>query len=327
MNQILYFPYINLPKTSWTVRTLLYYDNVCSIVPNEYIYEPENNYEPFMLELVRSELVIPIDPISSLDSPFGMSTPFLEFIQNPYFRLNYKVKTFLNGSVSKIHAQKFDGEIFYSLVQIGLARRLDGNWYEVETSTAEYLMKYLATILSTKLNLLPTTDTFKRSIMSRNLSNKNQKRETILSRLIPFPEEINLYKILKFKEKNSDLLKLFKNKVEQIVLDENILEGTELFTAKIEELEIHKNELSIKMNESQFSNVFFGSVCGIIGAGQGFAATENTTGAVIGALPGFVSAVHSALKIEKAENTFDQTGLKYLALVDKQLRDYNRVKK
>lgn len=327
MDKILYFPYINLPKTSWTVRTLLYYDNIGSIVPYDYFYEPERNYEPFMLELVRSGLVIPIDPISTLEFPWGMSRPFLEFIQSPYFRLNYKIQAFLNGRVSRIHAHKFDGEIFYSLEQVGLAKQLDGNWYAVETSTAEYLMKYLATILSTKLEMLPTTDTIRRSIMSRNLANQNKKRETILSRLIPFPEEINLHKLLKFKEKHYDLLKSFKNKIEQIVLDENIIEGTELFKTKIEELEIDRDELSIKMNESQFNNVFFGSVCGIIGAVQGFASTENTTGAVIGGLPGFVSAVHSALKIEKAENVFDQTGMKYLALVDKQLRDYNRVEK
>ncbi|GAB3721610.1 kinase [Flavobacterium koreense] len=324
MDKILYFPYINLPKTSWTVRTLLYYDNIGSIVPTDYFYNPERNYEPFMLELVRSGLVIPIDPIETLEFPWGMSTPLVEFFQSPYFRLNYKIQCFLNGRVSRIHAQKFDGQIFYSLEQIGLARRLDNDWYFVETSAAEYLMKYLATIISTKLEMLPTTDTFRRSFMSRNLANQNKKRETILSRLIPFPEEINLPKLLKFKEKHNDLLKSFKNKVEQIVLDENIIEGTELFKTKIEELEIDKNELSIKMNESQFNNVFFGSVCGIIGAAQGFASTENTTGAVIGALPGFASAIHSALKIERAENLFDQSGMKYLALVDRQLRDYNR---
>jgi hypothetical protein len=325
MDKILYFPYINLPKTSWTVRTLLYYDSIGSIVPQDYFYEPERNYEPFMLELVRSELVIPIDPISTLDFPWGMSQPLLEFVQNPYFRLNYKRQAFLNGNVSRIHAHKFDREIFYSLEQIGLASQLNGNWYNVESSTAEYLMKYLATIISTKLSMLPTTDNFTRTLMSRNLGNQNQKRETILSRLIPFPEEIDLHKLLKFKEKHSDLLKSFKNKVEQIVLDENILKGTQLFDTKIEELEIDKIELSAKMNESQFNNIIFGSVCGVIGAAQGFASTENTTGAVVGALPGFVSAVRSALKIEKAENILDQTGMKYLALVDKQLRDYNRI--
>lgn len=60
MDKLLYFTYINLPKTDWTVRALLYYDNISSIVPQENFYSPERNYELFIFELVRSELVIPI---------------------------------------------------------------------------------------------------------------------------------------------------------------------------------------------------------------------------------------------------------------------------
>lgn len=327
MNKILYFPYINLPKTSWTIRTLLYYDNIGSIVPNEYFYEPERNYEPFMLELVKNQLVTPIDPIQTLENHLVIYEPFLQFIQSPYFRLNIKIKRFIDGQESRIHANKFDGELFYSLEQIGLARRVENNWFMVESSTAEYLMKYLATIISTKLEMLPTTDKISRSFANAAFINQNKKRETILSRLIPFPEEIDLNKLLKFKDKHFEILRQFKNKVEQIVFNEDIIEGTELFKLKIEELKINRDEISVRMNESQFNNVFFGSVCGIIGAVEGFATNENRTSSVFGALPGFVSAVHSALKIEKAENVFDQTGMKYLALVDKQLRNYNGIEK
>lgn len=63
MSNLLYYPYINVPRTDWTLRTLLYYDNIGSIVPQEYFYEPERNYDEFMLELVRNELVTPINPI------------------------------------------------------------------------------------------------------------------------------------------------------------------------------------------------------------------------------------------------------------------------
>ena len=47
MNSLLYYPYINLPKNNWTIRALLYYDNVNSIVPEQYFNEPER-YDPFM---------------------------------------------------------------------------------------------------------------------------------------------------------------------------------------------------------------------------------------------------------------------------------------
>lgn len=55
MNNLLYYPYINLPNTDWAIRALLYYDNISSIVPTQYFYEPEQ-YEPFMREVIQNEL-------------------------------------------------------------------------------------------------------------------------------------------------------------------------------------------------------------------------------------------------------------------------------
>lgn len=56
MNNLLYYPYINLPNTDWAIRALLYYDNISSIVPTQYFYEPEQ-YEPFMREVIQNELI------------------------------------------------------------------------------------------------------------------------------------------------------------------------------------------------------------------------------------------------------------------------------
>ena len=147
----------------------------------------------------------------------------------------------------------------------------------------------------------------------------NQKREVILRELIPFPSELDLGKFHRFKEKYNELLTTFKNKVEQIVLDDTIEKGSELFNNKVEDLKLRKDELSAKMNESKVGSIIFGSICGIIGAIQGLS-TAETPGAIIGGLPGFASAIYSAIKIEKAEDIFDQSGMKYLALVDKRLR-------
>ena len=140
-----------------------------------------------------------------------------------------------------------------------------------------------------------------------------------MTSLIPFPDEIDMRKLLNFKEKHSGILNSFRTRVEQIVLDPNIIEGTPLFQQHLAELSQRKEELTARMNESQFNRILFGTVCGLIGAYQGMA-TASTTGAIIGGLPGFANAVYSALQIERAENIFDQSGLKYLALVDKRLR-------
>lgn len=72
MNNLLYYPYINLPNTDWAIRALLYYDNISSIVPTQYFYEPEQ-YEPFMREVIQNELIHPINPMDVLEHPWEVS--------------------------------------------------------------------------------------------------------------------------------------------------------------------------------------------------------------------------------------------------------------
>ena len=68
------------------------------------------------------------------------------------------------------------------------------------------------------------------------------------------------------------------------------------------------------MNKSQIGDNIYVTIWWTISAGIGLLASP-----VLG-IPGFLNAIHSACKIEKPENIIDQTGLKYLALVDKRLR-------
>ncbi len=201
----------------------------------------------------------------------------------------------------RIHAQKFDRGLFYTLEHMGLATRENEDWFIVDDTTADYLMKLLATAISARLNMQASTDTFRKSNYQSSI---HLKRETVLRNLIPFPEQIDLKKVLKFKTRHFKLLQAFKNKVEQIVFDGAIHEGTPLFNLKVKDLHLQKQELVAKMNESHITDIIFGTVCGIIGAAQGLAITQ-TLGAFVGGLPGFASAVHSALKIERADNIFD----------------------
>lgn len=76
---MLYYPYINLPNTEWTIRALLYYDRIGSIVPAQYLFEAER-YEPFMREVVQNGLITPINPIDVLDHPMEVSGMFNEYL-------------------------------------------------------------------------------------------------------------------------------------------------------------------------------------------------------------------------------------------------------
>ena len=329
MSDILYYPYINVPDNDWTIRTLLYYKDIAAIVPQEYLWQPERNYDPFMMELVRMSLIVPINPIEIFDEPWEVTKPFvteieknknsLEKAQNRFYNSQRNLVHSQKFSSARIHADKFDDNVFYSLENLGLASRAEGNWYAVETKTADQLMKFVATIIGAKTNRIPMTDNLRSRFYSiKNLKNQ-KKRQTILESLIPFPQNIKLDKMLRFKEKHGDLLDAFTSRVELLVLDPTVIEGTDLFNEKIRELVIRKGELTAKMGESQIGKIILISVFGIIGATQGIVATGDLKSMLWG-LPGFANAVYSAMKIEKTENVFDQSGMKYLALVDKKLR-------
>lgn len=329
MNGILYYPYINVPRSDWTLRMLYYYDTVASIVPQEYLWEPEKHYETYMWQLVQEGFVVPIDPMRELSEPWLIGKPFLEFVQSPEFNLEYSRKNLRNNKHSKIHQEKFIGKkvhadkfadnIFYSLSQLGLAKRSSDSWYDVEPITAKYLMEYLASILSEKLERRATTDVISGMRFRYNRHQTyNLRRDTVLERLMPFPRDVDYAKLLDFKMKHRDLLNSFRNRIEGLVLDTRIEHGSELFKNKLEELELQKEDLINRMNTSKIKDILMGSVMGVVGAGAAVV-TAGEKWAAIGAAPAFISAVYNALKTEKPEAIPDQTGLKYLALMDKRL--------
>lgn len=335
MDNLLYYPYINLPKTDWTARTLLYYDRIGSIVPQRYLY---NEYDPFMKEIVDNELVEPINPMNVLDNPWQVFHPFIEYINNDQFQLDKRRASFRGGKLgrihrdkfegrgSRIHSDKFDGEIFYQLTQMGLAFEQNSHWFIVEQKTAGELMTFLASVLGGKLNYQPTTDqerkrfaTIQTKEVFQSYKMIDRKRELILNELLPFPDAIDLTKLKSFKDKHINLLYSFRNKIELIVLNPAIEEDTPFFQETIRELKLRKEELLAKMNEKKLGKIFFGTVCGIVGGAIGVLTAGGWAGAAL-ASPGFANAVYSALQIERAEDIFDQSGLKYLALIDKRIQ-------
>jgi hypothetical protein len=337
MKDILYYPYINVPKSKWTLRALLYYDTVAAIVPQEYLWDPFNSYEPFMYELVRNGFVVPIDPLEILSDSRRVGEEFLQFIQSESFDLPAKSVLFNSGRRAtnihgskfqnhRIHKNKFHDNLMDNLTELGLARRSEGSWFEVEKTTAKYLMEFWATVLAVKLDRLPATNTLQSGVFSSGKQVSLLKRRAIVLRgLVPFPQETDLGKLLDFKLNHRELLQRFRNRIEGIVLDGTIETGSELFNNRVEELRQRLEELIARMNESRMRDILLGSVCGVVETSAGLATAYGGAGIIraigaVGAAAGFINAVHSALKFEKPENIFDQSGMKYLALLDKRLR-------
>lgn len=331
MNSLLYYPYINLPKNNWTIRALLYYDNVNSIVPEQYFNEPER-YDPFMREAILQELITPVNPMYVLNNPHEISMKFIEYLSAKNDVIESR-RRFFSNQVHKIHrdklphpykqcqlhVNKFDNKIFTYLMEMGLAKRINYDWYNVENKTANDLMFLLSSVIADKIQSIVATDKIDYSfslIYAQNndveLRNRQYKRDLILKNLIPYPQQIDLTNLRKFKEKHHELLILFRNKVESIVLNQAIPPESEMFKVTLDELKMQKEELSKRMNENHLGNINFGTICGTISAAIGL--FENSS---VAAITGLLSAIYSVCKIERPESVVDQTGLKYLALVDK----------
>jgi len=333
MKNLLYYPWINVPKSDWTNRALLYYETIRCIVPNRFSKEPKR-FEKHMQKLVKENLVISVNPSDVISNPWNITKPFIKYVESKDFDLKKRRRKFLAGSkghihkekfekAPRIHIDKFDNEVFYRLEQAGLAEKRNDEWYNVEKATANELMAYISTIIAKKLECRPMSDKLRKFVPSSRGSKKDykefklqqSKREIILNEIIPFPEQIDLKKLRKFKEDHYDLLDAFRNRVELIALNPSIEVETEFFNEQIIELKIRKRELTAKMNEKNFGKIFFGSICGAISAGIAFSSGFGWLGA-----PAFLNAIHSAVQIEFAEDIDDQSGLKYLALMDKRIR-------
>jgi hypothetical protein len=55
-DKILYYPAINLPKSEWTIKSIMYWDEVGVIVPHDFIRTPEE-FAPEMRILIQENAV------------------------------------------------------------------------------------------------------------------------------------------------------------------------------------------------------------------------------------------------------------------------------
>ena len=78
-NNALYFPYISIPNERWTIKTLLYWDKLSSIVPMEYIDRPES-LDDFMRRLVQAGMVEQLFPAQYLRHINEFETLFMELV-------------------------------------------------------------------------------------------------------------------------------------------------------------------------------------------------------------------------------------------------------
>lgn len=334
-NNALYFPYIDVPSTSWTTQAILYWDKLASIVPMDHLHEPDQ-MDGLTRELLSEGLVEAIVPGMYIHQARKFDECFIKFVETrvlPMRRSTISRMTPL--PVTRIHAEKM-GQIPDFLVDLGLARRLDWAWYEVDSLVANQFMAYLATVLSAlpNVNATPITDRAKFAVAlgSRRPSVKHdgalhtfKARDVVLKSLLPIPDgPIDVGRLIRFKERHGHLLPSLRAKIEAhcayISLlrepEERIL-STEAF---VRECTDHIAEIEAAMRPS-FASVTFGSLAPLFGAGLTLHTTDqgNVLG-YAGAAVSLVGAAYQAISsIREPRLRQEAKPLAYIARARKEL--------
>lgn len=166
-NNLLYYPYIDIPNSNWTIKSLLYWEKVGIIVPPHFMEDPRQ-FKKTTIDLLNTDLIEQISPCAYTYGDRKFEKGFMKLLSSPGFELENKQKHFRKGKVSRIHYQKFGEELMEVLVRYGIARKFDYSWYNVESKTANLVMSYLAFYIGKKGDFLPATDDVKKLDISLN---------------------------------------------------------------------------------------------------------------------------------------------------------------
>lgn len=324
-NKILYFPYINIPNNSWTVKSILYWDEVAAITPQSYIQNTDN-LSDFMKEVLQNELVKQIFPWD-IDSREVDFENFERMLKNSSVCLDEKRTLFLQGNnVIKIHREKFCYQIFNFLEQQNVAKEEGkySDWYFVEKGIASLMMLYLATKLSEANGYTPTTDKqenipLKFKSDSLNITT-DEIRSQILTEILPYPESPDFSTIANFKSKYKSELTSFRHAIESLTFnlasEKNSKIRRDRMESEIYLINQERDRLVELLKEHKFIKVLKGSIWGV---GVDAFATM-VTGEIVtlgaGTAIGFVKSLSENYKSAPAKNE----KYAYLALLDQKIK-------
>ncbi|MGF7131366.1 hypothetical protein P3T40_002848 [Paraburkholderia sp. EB58] len=222
-NNALYFPYISVPNERWTIKTLLYWDKLSSIVPMEYIDRPEA-LDDFMRRLVEAGMVEQLFPAQYLQHINEFEKLFVELVDRQMGRTHVSPTKHEVRRI-RIHVEKL-GNIPEYLLDRGLATRVSYAWYDVDEPVANLFMAYLASCLGSipEIDAAPVTNKLafanlfgggSRLRVGERMLHQQKAREVVLTALLPFPDEsVTLDQLVAFKERHGHLLPALRQLVE-----------------------------------------------------------------------------------------------------------------
>jgi hypothetical protein len=337
-DSVLYFPSIRVPETEWFTRVLLYWDSVGTIVPTEYLHDPQF-LRPYTAGLRDYGLLKTVTPeVGVVWEVPNYYESFLRLVDS--LGLGKDHIALADRQTVRIHVDKIGHGLASALVERGLGTHLSGQewdaWFEVEKHTGNLLMAYLAAILGQKQEqrMDPITDSadcleaFTRLPLGDGVveSRLYPIRTEILAELLPAPKEPVLPgKLAEFKGRYRDLLTGFRTAVEERVISAAAIEDPELRARSVDlmkrELKGQLEEITRRMQEHSWHRIGFGTLLAVVAGGVGLAGAAVTGGtlAIGGTSLGLVSAVYDAFRGARRPGDLLARPMAYAALAHREL--------
>jgi hypothetical protein len=324
-NKILYFLEIRVPESTWFTRMLLYWDNIGTIIPLDFMNQPEN-LRDHTRSLVQSELVTPVIPGMFLYQVPKFDEAFAKYLESlTPTELDRRRQRFREGETTQIHVEKV-GALEWVIKEYGLCK--DGGepysyspWYAVERDTAADFMAYLAASRGRldELRYVPITDK-KRYCepLLRGIDRPIEHREDlttlrleILEDILPAPmKALSADEIWNFKNRHGQELSNFRRAVEREVVDAAAIPDPELRSRRLElfrqEVDEQVKHIEARLRENGFGELVFAKLCPVMAAIPG-----------VSFIFGLASAVYNAF--EKAPEAEPPSPLVYAAYAQVEL--------
>lgn len=273
---ILYYPTIDIPKSNWLRHSLLYWDEVSSIVPKSWDGNFLLNLSPEIHYLMDEGQFRPIKPedlitksenweqFENFQQEFReivSSVQFANFIkrrQGRQYRIhenkiekNYRIHEKKIDDKYKVHSNKTSDSIYHFLKELNLANRDgDNEWINFEENTAllymSLLAKYLADIDSNQTTI--GTDYYNYEKFNFKRVSEKDGFPVVsfnLENVLPTPKaNVPFEKIIQLKRRRNDNLNHFKKTISE-------------FQSKIAK---SKSEAEIKENAINFQETLINGV-------------------------------------------------------------------
>lgn len=323
---ILYYPSISIADGAWLRTTALYWDEVCSIVPNGC----HDMLSPELLYMQARGQYRPISPYGVLHSDYG--DMFVRTVMKRAKELNSTTEKYQKITQQEyaapeemmIHSHKMLSFFLHQLIEDGSAVLSDNReWIRMKSRIAEVYMRTLAEYVAK----YDSKDVVIGSDSVSNIRNlyrgskatvNNRVLELKLVNSLPIPAlDVGFEALLDFKENHQDDLKSLQVKI-------RILEDKLRHSESPEELKsiLHSFKIEWESELRQAEKMFRGG-------GVGFALGDMMTFA--GAVGGMKSLVEWGTSLANVEiparaigTALGMTGLLSVALRHKEYR--NRIK-